>query len=96
MSFEDFLRLLISANCLAGNLSVGLRETSYLGGSTVNIGNRQIGHDRGPNVIDTGYFAEEVVDAVKRHLANGKYPSSCLYGNGAAGNKIADLLAAVR
>jgi UDP-N-acetylglucosamine 2-epimerase len=95
LSPEDFLRLLIGAKCLVGNSSVGIREASFLGVPTVNIGNRQIGRDRGPNVIDTGYFAGAITDAIKKHLANGKYTSSALYGDGAAGGKIANLLATV-
>ena len=95
LSPEDFLRLLIGANCLVGNSSVGIRESSFLGVPAVNIGNRQIGRDRGPNVIDTGYSAKEIVDAVEQHLTNGKYTTSGLYGDGTAGEKIADLLATV-
>ena len=54
LSPEDFLRLLIGANCLVGNSSVGIREASYLGVPTVNIGNRQIGRDRGCGGSATG------------------------------------------
>ena len=95
LSPEDFLRLLIGAKCLVGNSSVGIREASFLGVPTVNIGNRQIGRDRGPNVIDTGYSAEAVIDAIHQHLAKGKCTPSELYGDGEAGSKIADLLATV-
>ena len=95
LSPEDFLRLLIGAKCLVGNSSVGIREASYLGVPAVNIGNRQGGRDRGPNVIDTGYSAEEVINAVKQHLVNGRYASSELYGDGRAGERIAELLATV-
>jgi UDP-N-acetylglucosamine 2-epimerase len=95
LSPEDFLRLLIGAKCLVGNSSVGIREASYLGVPAVNIGNRQGGRDRGPNVIDTGYSAEEVINAVKQHLVNGRYASSDLYGDGRAGDRIAELLAKV-
>lgn len=92
---EDFLRLLIGTDCLVGNSSVGIREASYLGIPAVNVGNRQSGRDRGPNVIDTGYSAEEVINAVQQQLANGKYSSSDLYGDGRAGDRIAKLLATV-
>lgn len=92
---EDFLRLLVSARCLVGNSSVGIRESSYLGVPVVNVGNRQAGRDRGPNVIDTTYSADEVVEAVKKHLANGIYPSTSLYGDGKAGLRMAELLATV-
>jgi UDP-N-acetylglucosamine 2-epimerase len=95
MSPEDFIRLLIGARCLVGNSSVGIREGSYLGLPVVNVGNRQAGRDRGPNVIDVGYVAVEIVDAVKQHMANGKYPSMNIYGDGRAGRRIAQLLATV-
>ncbi len=92
---EDFLRLLIGANCIIGNSSVSIREASFLGIPAVNIGNRQSGRDRGPNVIDTDYSASAILDAVRTHLQNGRYRSSDLYGDGTAGQRIADLLATV-
>jgi UDP-hydrolysing UDP-N-acetyl-D-glucosamine 2-epimerase len=90
---EDFLRLLLGARCLVGNSSVGIRESAYLGVPVVNIGNRQAGRDRGPNVIDVGYDRAEIAAAIGRHLAQGRQPGHHLYGDGYAGRKIADLLA---
>ena len=90
---EDFLRLMIGSNCMVGNSSVSIREASFLGVPAVNIGNRQSGRDRGPNIIDTGYAAEEILQAIKQHLSNGKYPSADLYGDGKSGQRIADILA---
>jgi len=95
MAPEDFLRLLIGARCLIGNSSVGIREASYLGVPVVNIGSRQGGRDRAKNVTDVGYDSEAIVAAVRRHLANGRYPSSPLYGDGKAGERIAGILARV-
>mgnify|MGYP001820577559 CR=1 FL=1 len=90
---EDFLRLIIGSKCMVGNSSVSIREASFLGVPAVNIGNRQTGRDRGPNVIDTAYLAEEILQAIRQHLNNGKYPSSDLYGDGKSGQRIADILA---
>jgi len=90
---EDFLRLLIGSKCVVGNSSVSIREASFLGVPAVNIGNRQSGRDRGPNVIDTDYSTEEIMQAIKQHLGNGKYPSAYLYGDGKSGKRIAKLLA---
>jgi UDP-hydrolysing UDP-N-acetyl-D-glucosamine 2-epimerase len=90
---EDFLRLLIGSDCMVGNSSVSIREASFLGVPAVNIGSRQAGRDRGPNIIDTGYAAEEILIAIKQHLKNGKYPSADLYGDGKSGRRIADVLA---
>ncbi len=92
---EDFLRLLIGAKCIMGNSSVSIREASFIGVPAVNIGNRQKGRDRGPNVIDTGYSTQEILEAIKKHLNNGRYPCSKLYGDGRAGERIADILASV-
>lgn len=92
---EDFLRLLLGARCLIGNSSVGIREASYLGVPVVNIGNRQQGRDRAKNVIDVGYDSGEIIEAVQKHLSNGRYSSSSLYGDGKAGERIAQILARV-
>jgi UDP-hydrolysing UDP-N-acetyl-D-glucosamine 2-epimerase len=92
---DDFLRLLVGARCLIGNSSVGIREASYLGVPVVNIGNRQQGRDRAKNVIDVGYSSAEIVAAVQKHLSNGRYASSPLYGDGKAGERIAQILARV-
>lgn len=93
MSPEDFLQLLIGSRCLVGNSSVGIRESSYLGVPVVNIGNRQAGRDRSSNVIDVGHNRDDIIKVVRVHLANGRYPQSTLYGNGRAGERIAELLA---
>jgi len=90
---EDFLRLVIRAKCLVGNSSMGIREASYLGVPVVNIGNRQTGRDRGTNVVDVDYDAQQIVRAVRNHLANGRYATTPLYGDGLSGGRIANTLA---
>lgn len=92
---EDFLRLLMRARCLVGNSSVGIRESSYLGVPVVNVGSRQAGRERGPNVLDVGYDRRAIVEAAGAHLTHGPYPGVPLYGDGKAGLRIADLLARV-
>lgn len=93
LSPEDFLHLIVGSRCLIGNSSVGIRESAYLGVPVVNIGNRQAGRDRGENVIDVDYRREAIQEAVTRHLADGRYPSNPLYGDGHAGERIAEILA---
>ncbi|HNQ14134.1 MAG TPA: UDP-N-acetylglucosamine 2-epimerase [Pyrinomonadaceae bacterium] len=93
MEPSDFLRLLYSSKCLVGNSSVGIRECSFLGVPVVNIGTRQAGRERGENVIDVGYWAAEIEDAIRQHLGNGRYPRLPLYGNGDAGKRISEVLA---
>ncbi len=93
MEPNDFLELLVNSRCLIGNSSVGIRECAYLGVPVVNIGTRQHGRDRGANVIDVDYTKDAIRDAIKKQLTNEEIPSSPIYGNGEAGQKIADILA---
>ncbi len=95
MSPEDFLRLLVNSQCIVGNSSVGIRESSFLGVPSVNIGSRQRGRERGPNVVDVGHDGDQILDAIKRQLSNGRYPSADIYGDGQAGQRIAKVLSAV-
>ena len=88
----DFLRIINNCKCLLGNSSVAIREGSFLGIAAVNIGSRQNGRERGPNVIDVGYDRRSIAEAVVQHIANGRYPMQKIYGDGRAGGKIADLL----
>jgi hypothetical protein len=59
----------------------------------VNIGNRQAGRQRGPNVVDVGYCRNEITRAVRHQLSHGPYPSDHLYGDGHSGRRIAKILA---
>ena len=91
MAPTDFLRLIYTARCLVGNSSVGIRECAFLGVPAVNIGSRQQGRERGANVIDVDYDRER--DPARRSSATsptGAIPSDLLYGDGRAGERIAD------
>lgn len=95
MEPNDFLILLKNAQCLIGNSSVGIRECAFLGVPVVNIGSRQSGRDRGANVIDVDYNKEAIKSAILTQMEKGHTPSDSIYGDGKAGQKIADLLATV-
>lgn len=90
---EDFNRLLAGAAAIVGNSSCAIRECTYLGTPAVNIGTRQVGRERGPNVIDVGYDRDEIAAALARQLEHGRYASSPLYGDGHAGVRIAETIA---
>ncbi|TVM13815.1 UDP-N-acetylglucosamine 2-epimerase (hydrolyzing) [Oceanidesulfovibrio indonesiensis] len=92
---EDYACLLNKAACLVGNSSSGIREGAYLGTPVVNIGSRQRSRQRGGNVIDAGYDAQAIEAGIRSQLANGRYPSDHLYGDGKAAPRIADALATV-
>lgn len=96
MSPEDFLKLLINSKGLIGNSSVGIRECSFLGVPTVNIGTRQSGRERGGNVIDVGYSKEEIKGAICE-IVEGRFipEKKCPYGDGDSGKRIARILAEI-
>ncbi|MBI4178708.1 UDP-N-acetylglucosamine 2-epimerase, partial [bacterium] len=93
MAPEDFLRLIYNSRCLVGNSSVAIRECSFLGIPAVNVGTRQVGRERGRNVIDVDYDRHSLAKAVRSHLENNRLPPETLYGDGRAGRRIAELLA---
>lgn len=95
MDSLDFLKLLKNSRCLIGNSSVGIRECSYLGIPAVNIGTRQNGRERGPNVRDTDYGVEAIKTAICGQLQHGHYPGDEIYGDGCAGTRIGNLLSEV-
>lgn len=88
----EFLRTLLGAKVLVGNSSVGIRECSFLGVPVVNIGTRQQGRERGPNVVNVPHDRERIADAVEAQIKHGPYESSHLYGDGKAGERIAKAL----
>jgi UDP-hydrolysing UDP-N-acetyl-D-glucosamine 2-epimerase len=92
---ETFIRLMKSAACLIGNSSAPIREGAFIGTPAVNIGSRQQGRDRGPNVVDVPNDRTAIVEAVRNQIAHGPYPSDHLYGDGEAGGRVADVLARV-
>jgi UDP-hydrolysing UDP-N-acetyl-D-glucosamine 2-epimerase len=95
MAPADFLRVIYHSSCLVGNSSAGIRECSFLGVPVVNIGNRQGGRDRGANAVDVDYDRTAIADAIRKQIAHGRYSSDPLYGDGAAGPRIAAALARI-
>ena len=50
------------------------------------------GRQRGANVVDVGYDAGEIADAMRAQLEHGRYEHEPIYGDGHAGERIADIL----
>jgi UDP-hydrolysing UDP-N-acetyl-D-glucosamine 2-epimerase len=93
---EVFIGLMKRAACLVGNSSAFIREGAFLGTPAVNIGSRQMGRDRGRNVIDVPYNHEAITRAIRQQVEHGCYPPDHLYGDGQAGPRLADVLATAR
>ena len=90
---EDYVRILNNAECIVGNTSSGLREGAFLGTPCVNIGSRQRNRERADNVIDVAHDVDAIYAAIERQVSNGRFTRSILFGNGQAGQRMADILA---
>lgn len=93
LSSDDYIKFMAKTACLIGNSSSAIREGAFIGTPAVNIGTRQQGRQRGKNVVDCGYNREEIATAIKKQLNNGHYKQEPIYGDGKAGERIADILA---
>ena len=73
-----------------------IRECSFLGVPAVNLGTRQSGRERGPNVLDVGYDRREIADGDAAPALAWPLPGrSDATATARAGKRIADLLAEV-
>ncbi len=94
-----FASLLSHAAVLVGNSSSAIVEAPAFELSAVNIGTRQDGKVKAENVIDVGYGRDEIGKGIEKarslnfreSLKGLKNP----YGDGRAGERIADILAAI-
>lgn len=93
---EDYLLLINKAECLIGNSSSGIRESSYLGLPVVNIGNRQMNREKGENVINVISEKNAIMNAIKKQLKNKRYKKSLIYGNGKSEEKICKLIKKIK
>ena len=87
-----YMSLMRRTVCLVGNSSSAIREGAFIGTPSVNIGTRQAMRQRGNNVVDVDHQREEIMDAVVQQMEHGPYPSAPIYGDGHAGERIADIL----
>ena len=94
LPIDVYVRLMKRTVCLVGNSSSGIREGAFIGTPCVNIGSRQNMRERGNNVIEVVADTEAIYEAVKAQIQHGSYPMNPIYGDGSAGKKIADILAA--
>lgn len=90
---EEFIRVVNSARCIIGNSSVAIRECSFLGVPAINIGTRQAGRDRGGNVVDVPHDRAAIANAVRQLVSSPRPTGDHLYGDGNAGERIAQVLA---
>ena len=93
MSPEHFLALVNFSNGIIGNSSAAIRECSYLGVPSINIGSRQNGREMGNNVTSINYDKNKILKLIKKKFIQRKSKKiDTLYGNGRAAFKIAKII----
>jgi UDP-N-acetylglucosamine 2-epimerase len=90
---EDFVSLLRQAACVVGNSSAGIKECSFLGTPVVNIGGRQQGRLTAEHVLNVGYDATAIREAIAAQLAHGRYAPSSIYYRPDTSDRMLDVLA---
>jgi len=96
LPFETYIQLMGRAACLVGNSSSGIREGAFIGTPVVNVGSRQQNRERADNVVDAGHDRKEIAAAIRKQIQHGKFKSAPIYGDGKAGERIADILSTVK
>lgn len=92
LSIETYVRLMRKTACLIGNSSSGIREGAFIGTPVVNLGSRQHTRERGFNVLDAPHEKQAIKAALAKQINNGPYPMNSIYGDGFAGQRIANIL----
>ena len=94
---DRFLARLRDARAIVGNSSAGLIEAAVLGTPCVNVGPRQAGRERPPNVIDTPPTITALRHAIRQATAQrhaiSNTPPRHPYGRPGVGQRIAQRLA---
>lgn len=97
IDYEYFLAVEREVSVWVGNSSAAMIESSSFKTPVVNIGTRQLGRQRGDNVIDVGYNKKEIVFAIKKSLTDKVYLAKLQtiknpWGDGKTGPKVAKIL----
>lgn len=98
---KEYLSLMKLASVMVGNSSGGIIEAPSFGLPAVNIGTRQEGRERGKNVIDVGHNKREIIKGIEKALTDRKFLTEVRkcespYGDGKAGQRIAEILSKVK
>lgn len=88
-----FVEFMAVADVMVGNSSSGIIEAATFGAPVVNVGSRQNLRERNANIVDVGVDSRDIAAAVAAALGQKRYPARNVYGDGHAGERIADILA---
>lgn len=91
---ETFIGLALKSKVLIGNSSFGIREASYIGLPTLNLGSRQNARQRGFNVTDlsTESNDDQRMEKFMELVSVGKTRRSNIYGDGRSGEHATNVI----
>lgn len=94
---EQYLTLLANCACLVGNSSSGILEAPTFRIPVVNIGNRQRDRPQAANILNCGYDAAEIEQAIRKSCSDPAFRKACAgavnpFGDGESGPRIARIL----
>jgi len=96
LSRPAYLDLLQNCAALIGNSSSGLYEAPSYGTPVVNIGDRQLGRITPKNVVNcTNVSVPDIISSIQFALKRGRVATSNPYGDGAAAQRIADIISKI-
>lgn len=90
---DHYLAALAHAGALVGNSSSGIIEAASFGTPVLNLGSRQHLRERNPGTRDLAIDAPAIARALLESLRGGRLAAHNVYGDGHAGERIAELLA---
>jgi len=90
-----YQKVLKRCRVAVGNSSSFVRDTTFSGTPVVLTGDRQSGRELGHNALCVPTDRAAIVDAIRQQWHHGRYAPDELYGDGRAGERIAEVLAKV-
>ena len=91
LRFEAFLVLMKHSKAVVGNSSAGIREAPFYGIPTVNVGTRQSGRTNNPDIINTSYKKEDIIEGISKAERRTIEPR-VLFGDGKSDEKFIDII----
>ena len=91
MRFEHFLTLMKNSQFMIGNSSAGVRETTYYGVPSVNIGSRQRNRNKSNLIINVEAREDEILEAIGKTKGMVREPQIA-FGDGKSDQLFKDIL----
>lgn len=87
---EIFAGLMKNARMIVGNSSAGIREASFIGTPSVSVGTRQAGREHGQSVVFSTFNYSDIMHNMDMMGKTNVFLKNDIYGDGHAGEKIAN------